>query len=186
MQRITVFWMVLLSAFLIAGVSAVSVSANGHEFIASKTGKTKSKQANTQILKTSAGTIECTTVSGTGEMSEAKSVTHKEVLTYSNCTGFGTSIKVSAAHFEFNANGSARLEKTVDVTPEAAGCEVLIEPQTLETLSYTNTSGKLMASASVTKIHTKGTGGLCGGENTTGTYSGSLEGEIEGGTVEWK
>jgi hypothetical protein len=186
MQRITVFWMVLLSAFLIAGVSAVSVSANGHEFIASKTGKTKSKQANTQILKTSAGTVECTTVSGTGEMTETKSVTHKEVLTYSNCTGFGTSIKVSAAHFEFNANGSAKLEKTVTVKPEGAGCEVLIEPQTLESLSYTNTSGKLMAAASVTKIVSKGTGGVCGGENTEGSYSGSIEGEVESGTVEWK
>jgi hypothetical protein len=63
---------------------------------------------------------------------------------------------------------------------------VLIEPQTLESLSYTNTSGKLMAAASVTKIVSKGTGGVCGGENTTGSYSGSLEGEIEGGTVEWK
>ena len=90
MQRITVFWVVLLSAFSIAGVSAVSVSANGHEFIASKTGKTKSKGTNTQTFKTGAGTIECSTVTGTGEMTETKSVTHKEVLTFSGCTGFGT------------------------------------------------------------------------------------------------
>jgi hypothetical protein len=186
MQRITVFWMVLLSVFAIAGVSAVSVSANGHEFIASKTGKTKSKGTNGQIFKTGAGTIECSTVTGTGEMSETKSVTHKEVLTYSGCVGFGMGITVSPAHFEYNANGSARLEKTVFVTPEGSGCEVLIEPQTLEKINYTNVSGKLTATASVGKIHSKGTGGACGGENTEGSYSGSIQGELEGGTVEWK
>jgi hypothetical protein len=188
MQRITVFWLVLLSAFSIAGVSAVSVSANGHEFIASKTGKTKSKGTNGQIFKTGAGTIECSTVTGTGEMTETKSVTHKEVLTFSGCVGFGTGIKVTAAHFEYNANGSAKLEKTVFVTPEGAGCEVLIEPQTLESISYTNTSGKVSATASVSKVHYKGTGGMCGGEGTEGTYSGTILGELEssGSTVEWK
>jgi hypothetical protein len=186
MQRITLFWMVLLSAFAIAGVSAVSVSASGHEFVVSKTGKTKSKSLNGQIFKTTAGTIECSTVTGTGEMPEAKSVTHKEVLTYSECFGFGMGIKVTAAHFEYNANGSARLEKTVFVTPEGAGCEVLIEPQTLESIAYTNASGKVTAAANVSKIHSRGTGGVCGGENTTGTYTGSIQGEVEGGTLEWK
>jgi hypothetical protein len=187
MQRITLFWVVLLSAFAIAGVSAVSVSANGHEFIVSKTGKTKSSgTSKAQIFKTGAGTIECSTVTGTGEMKETASVTHKEVLTYSGCVGFGMAITVTSAHFEFNANGSAKLEKTVYVTPEGAGCEVLIEPQTLESLSYSNSSGKVTASATVTKIHSKGTGGACGGENVEGSYTGKIQGEIEGGTVEWK
>ena len=186
MQRITLFWMVLLSAFAIAGVSAVSVDASGHEFVVSKTGKTKSKGTNAQVFKTGAGTIECSTVTGTGEMKETTSVTHKEVLTYSGCIGFGMSIKVTAAHFEYNANGSAKLEKTVYVTPEGAGCEVLIEPQTLESLSYSNSSGKVTASANVSKVHSKGTGGDCGGENTEGTYTGDIQAEAESGTVEWK
>jgi hypothetical protein len=186
MQRITLFWVVLLSAFAIAGVSAVSVSASGHEFIVSKTGKTKSKGTNSQVFKTGAGTIECSTVTGTGEMKESTSVTHKEVLTYSGCVGFGMAITVTPAHFEFNANGSAKLEKTVYVTAESAGCEVLIEPQTLESLSYTNSSGKVTASATVTKIHSRGTGGSCGGENVEGSYTGKIQAEVEGGTVEWK
>jgi hypothetical protein len=187
MQRITLFWVVLLSAFAIAGVSAVSVSANGHEFIVSKTGKTKSKGTSAaQVFKTGAGTIECSTVTGTGEMKETTSVTHKEVLNYSGCVGFGMAITVTAAHFEFNANGSAKLEKTVYVTPEGAGCEVLIEPQTLESLSYSNASGKVTATATVTKIHSRGTGGDCGAENVEGSYSGKIQAEVEGGTVEWK
>jgi hypothetical protein len=185
MQRITLFWVVLLSAFAIAGVSAVSVSASGHEFVVSKTGKTKSK-GTTQTFKTGAGTIECANVSGTGEITETKTVTHKEVLTYSNCIGFGMSVKVTAAHFEFNANGSERLEKTVYVNPEGSGCEVLIEPQTLEGVGYTNSSGKVTANASIINIHSRGTGGYCGGANTEGSYGGAIQGEVEGGTVEWK
>jgi hypothetical protein len=187
MQRITLFWVVLLSAFAVAGVSAVSVSANGHEFVVSKTGKTKSKGTNTQVFKTGAGTIECKTVTGSGEIKELKSVTHKEVLTYGGCTGFGVSITVTPADFEFNANGSARLENTVEVSSGSLSCEVLIEPQTLESITYSNSSGKVMAAATVTKIHSTGTGGVCGGKNTEGSYTGSIQGELEGsGTAEWK
>ena len=187
MQRLMMICgVVLLSAFTLAGVSAVSVSASGHEFIASKTGKTKSKGTNAQIFKTGAGTIECTTVTGTGEMKETKTVTHKEVLTYSGCIGFGVSITVTPADFEYNANGSARLENTVEVSSESLGCEVLIEPQTLNTISYANSSGKLMAAANVSKIHSQGTGGMCGGKNTEGSYTGSIQGEVEGGSLEWK
>ena len=178
--------LVLVAALTLAGVGAGSVSANGHEFITSTTGKTKSKGPNIQKFKTGAGTIECTTVSGTGEVKETKMVTHKEVLTYSGCTGFGVSLKVSPAHFEFNANGSAKLESRVIVSSESLTCEVLIEPQTLETLSYTNASGKVTAAANVTKIRSLGTGGMCGSENTEGSYTGSIQGEVEGGTVEWK
>ena len=72
------------------------------------------------------------------------------------------------------------------VKPEGAGCEVLIEPQTLESLSYSNSSGKVTASATVIKIVSKGTGGDCGGENTEGSYTGDIQAEVEGGTVEWK
>jgi hypothetical protein len=186
MQRITLFWVVLLSAFAIAGVSAVSVSASGHEFIVSKTGKTKSKGTNGQIFKTGAGTIECTTVTGSGEMKELNMVTHKEVFTYSGCTGFGMTITVSPADFEFNANGSARLENTVEVTSASLGCEVLIEPQTLNSIGYANSGGKVTATATVTKIVSTGTGSPCGGKNAEGSYSGSIKGEVEGGNVEWK
>lgn len=187
MQRLMMMiGLVLVAALTLAGVGAGSVSANGHEFITSGTGKTKSKGTNVQKFKTGAGTIECSTVTGSGEVKETKMVTHKEILTYGGCSGFGVSLKVSPAHFEFNANGSAKLEKQVIVSSESLTCEVLIEPQTLETLSYVNESGKVKSTATVTKIHSLGTGGVCGGENNEGSYSGGILGELEGGTVEWK
>jgi hypothetical protein len=188
LRHITILGLGLLAVSAIAGVSAVSVSASGHEFVASATGKVKSKQTNPQVFKTSAGTIECTHATGTGEIKELKSVTHKEVITYEGCTGFGGGIKISPVHFEFNANGSARVEKQVILYPEGLGCEVILEPQTLESLGYTNNSGgTVTAGATVNKIHSFGTGGMCGGEEETqGTYSGSIKAELEGGTLQWK
>jgi hypothetical protein len=170
-------------------VDAISVSASGDEFVASKAGKIKSK-GSTQTFKTSAGTIECKEVTGSSEVgaSELKSVTHVEVLTFVGCKGFGDPVTITAAHLELNANGSAKLEKKVTLKPEGAGCEVLIEAQTLAGFGYSNAAGgKVNVEPAVTAIHSKGTGGVCGGENTEGSYSGTIVSELEGGgTVEWK
>jgi hypothetical protein len=186
MQRITVFGLALLAALAIVAVGAGSVSATSHEFIASKLGKTKGKNTNTQTFKTGVGMIECSTASGTGEIKVLASTTHKETITFSGCTGFGVSVKITAAHFEFNAEGSAKLEKRVTMTPEGLGCEVLIEPQTVTGITYSNGSGKVTAAAAASGIVSKGTSSVCGGENTEGTYSGDVVGELEGGTIEWK
>jgi hypothetical protein len=186
MQRITMFGLALLAALAVAAVGAASVSATGHEFIASKTGKTKGKNTNNQVFTSALGTIECTTASGTGEIKSVASTTHKETITFSGCTDMSAVVKVTAAHFEFSAEGSAKLEKRVTMTPEGMSCEVLIEPQTVSGVTYSNGSGKITAEASASHIVSKGTGGVCGGEDTEGTYAGKVSGELEGGTVEWK
>jgi hypothetical protein len=186
MKRIVILGVALVASFSLVAVDAISVSASGDEFVSSKTGKVKSKQTNAQKFKTSAGTIECTEVSGSSEITELKSVTHKEVLTFGGCTGFGGNIAISVADLELNANGSAKLEKRVTIKPENASCSVLIEPQALEGVSYTNASGgKVTVELVMTKIHSKGTGGACGGENTEGSYSGKISSELESGTIEW-
>ena len=185
-RRITLAGVVLLGVCAIVGASAVSVSAVGHEFVASATGKTKGEGVTIQRLKTGAGLIECATVAGSGEITGTKSETHKEVLTFSNCTGFSNKVKVTPADFQFNANGPAKLENTVEIKPENLSCEVFVEPQTVESLSYEGISGgKLKSVASITKIKAKGTGGTCGG-NTEATYTGTIDAELEGGTLEWK
>jgi hypothetical protein len=186
MQRITMLGLALTAALALAAIAAVSVSATGHEFVASKTGKTKSKSTTAQIFKTGAGTLECTGASGSGEIKELKSATHKETITYTGCSAFGGNVTISAAHFEFSANGSVRLEKTVIIKPIGAECEILVEPQVLEEVQYKNDSGKVKAGSSLFHIHSIGTGGSCGGENTEGSFSGSALGELEGGTIEWK
>jgi hypothetical protein len=149
-------------------------------------GGARGKQTGLQVFKTGAGNVECTTVSGAGEIKVLKATTHKETLTFSGCTGFGGGVTVTPAHFEFDANGSAKLEKKVIMTPEGLGCEVLIDPQTIEGIAYANESGKITAEATVSKIVSKGTGGICGAENTAGSYTGNISAELESGTVEWK
>jgi hypothetical protein len=180
------FGVVLLAAFLLVGAGAVSVSASGDEFVTNTTGKTKSKGTNAQEFKMGSSTIECTAVTGTGEVKETKMVTHKEVLTFSGCSGFGVSLTISAGHFEFNANGSEKLESRITISSESLTCEVYIEPQTMNGLSYANSSGKVTATGSVGDIHYRPTGEECGTkEGTNGSYSGSIQAELEGGTVEW-
>ena len=184
MKRIIMAGMVLLTASAIAGAGAISVSASGHEFVASSTGKTKSS-GFTQYFTLSGTTIECLKASGSGTITATKSTTHKETITYGECSGGGHKLTVSAAHYEFNANGPAKLEKQVVITGVGLGCEILIEPQTIEGMSYINASGDLKSEAMVSTIKALGTGGLCGGESTA-SYSGTITGELEGGTLEWK
>jgi hypothetical protein len=186
MQRIVMLGMAMLAVLAFVAADAITVSASGHEFIASVTGKTKSKQTNAQLFKTGAGTLECLEVKGTGEMKAGASTTHKEIFTYSGCFAFGGEVTVTPAHFEFNANGPVKLENTITITPANEECEIRIEPQTVEHATYENKSGKLAATAIATKISSKGTGHSCGGINKEGTYNGAVLGELEGGTIEWK
>ncbi|HYB24027.1 MAG TPA: hypothetical protein VED41_09540, partial [Solirubrobacteraceae bacterium] len=106
-------------------------------------------------------------------------------ITYSECSGFGKSLTVSAGDFEFNANGPATLEKQIVIKGPGLGCEILIEPQTDESLSYEASGSGLKSRASISTIKIIGTGGMCGGESEA-SYSGTITGELEGGTLEWK
>jgi hypothetical protein len=184
LKRMMMLGMVLVGASAIAGAGAMSVSAQSHEFIANKTGKTKGK-GETQYFKTSSGTIECKKVTGSGEITSLKSATHKEVLQFEECTGFGKLLEISPAYFEFNADGPATLEKRVTIKSEALTCQIRIEPQTVESLGYENASGDLKSNASITNVKIAGTGGLCGGAGEA-SYSGTIQAELEGGKLEWK
>lgn len=187
MLRAITFASALFAALGIVAVGAISVSASGHEFVASKTGKVTSKASTAQVFKTGAGTIECNSVTGSGEITALKSTVHKEALTYSECEAFGFIVSISTVKFEFGADGTAKLEKAVTMTPEGAGCSVTIPAQTLSAVTYSNEAGgKLKASATMTHIHSKGSGGTCGGENTEGSYTGKVLATPESGTVEWK
>jgi hypothetical protein len=189
MRYITMLGLALLTASVIAGASAISVSASGDEFYASRSGKVTSKSTGAQTFSTAAGTIECESASGTGEVTAGKTTTSKQVITYSGCFGLETGVTITAVHFEFNANGPAKIEKAVTVSPEGVSCQVIIPAQTVEGMSYSNGSGKVTASASISKIHSHGTGSPCGTEEETGgSYSGSLKSEYESGTgtLEWR
>ncbi|HTA12330.1 MAG TPA: hypothetical protein VK765_02830 [Solirubrobacteraceae bacterium] len=187
MKRIVMLGMALLAVVAIGGASAISVSASGHEFIASKLGKTKSKGSGIQVFKASGFLIECSSVTGSGEITELHSTTHKEVLNFSGCSGLGGDVSVSTADFDYNANGPATLEKRVLIAPEGMSCEIVIEPQAVEgPLAYETVSGKLKSNSNVGKVKIKPTSAECGSA-TEASYSGTINAELlEGGTLEWK
>jgi hypothetical protein len=189
MQRIVMLGVALAAALSIAAIGAGSVSATGHEFVASKTGTTKGKQTDAAVFKTGAGTLECKNVSSTGSITELKSAIHKETLTYTACAAFGYSkVKITPVKFEYSANESARLETAVTITPEGAGCHITIPAQTVSGISYENKPSKeITANANASGIISKGSGEACGSEeNSEGSYTGSMTAELEGGSVEWK
>jgi hypothetical protein len=185
MKRIAVMGMALLVVLAIGGANAISVSASGHEFIASKLGKTKSKGSGIQVFKASGFAIECSSVTGSGEITELHSATHKEALSFSGCTGLDGDVSVSTADFDYNANGPATLEKRVLIAPEGMSCEIVIEPQTVEGLTYETVSGKLKSDSSIPKVKIKPTSSSCG-TSSEASYSGTINAELEGGTLEWK
>lgn len=184
-KRIMLLAMVLLGAAAIAGASAISVSAQSHEFIASKTGKTKSKAVGAQIIRFGSQAVECTESSGTGEVTATSSTTHKEAIDFGNCNGLGGTVTISTADFEFNADGQAKLENRVTITVTGADCEVIAEPQTDQSLTYTTSGSDLKSEANIKGIALKGSGGECGG-NKEAKYTGTMEAELEGGTLSWK
>jgi hypothetical protein len=194
MKRATMLGVALMLALAVAGVNAISVSATEHEFISSKTGKVldKTLEKTKQIFKTGVGEVKCETATGEGNVTEGKQTTNKELIKYSNCSGPGGKVSISNADFEFSANGSAKIiEKNILVMLEGLGCHVTIPTQAgpLESVSYTNESGgKVMAAANISGIHSFGSGGSCGtAEETGGSYTGSIEAELEGGgKLEWK
>ena len=184
MKRIRVLAPTVIATLAVSITSVASASA--HEFVASKTGKTKSSAKTEQVFNTGSGEVKCKKLSGKGEVTALKTTTHKESVTYSECTAFGfVKVKITTAKYEFNANGSVKLENEITITPEGAGCTVKVPAQTLESVSYSNESGKIDTESHVKGIKSKGSGGICGGENSTGTYSGTAVTELEGGTLEF-
>jgi hypothetical protein len=186
MQRIKIIGLTMLATVAIVCVGAVSVSASGSEFVASKKGKVKDKQTETQVFNTSGGAIECAEVSGSGEVKETTFVTIKETINYKACSGFGNAVKISTANLEFNANGTAKIEKNIIVKVEgSSGCEAVIEPQTLEKIVYSNTpTNDITATAKVKVIKVKGSSNAC--EVGEASYTGGIASELENGTLEWK
>ena len=111
----------------------VSVSATGDEFFASKAGKTKGKETRqTEVSKQALARSNARNHPGLATIKARSSATHKEVLPSTVCAALARR-KISAAHFEFSAEGSAKLEKPSPiVADEGLRCELLIEPQTVE------------------------------------------------------
>jgi hypothetical protein len=192
MKRITISGLAIL-AVLALGVVGVA-SASAHEFISKPVkGKVEGVQKGSHVFTLNAGKVSCSKVSATGEvMAEISKVT-RETLKYSSCFAFGFEAKVSDVKFEFNAEGTAKLENTVTVEVPEAGCHVTLSTtgnEKLSTITYANKGTKeLEVTAAAKNIHYEASGGPCGAEEakeTNGEYSGKSVVKVKEGSIQFK
>jgi hypothetical protein len=191
-----------LAVVAVLALSAVAASAaSAEEFEASETGTLSGKAVNTQVFKTgSAATVECTKldVLGTVAAGELKGSKKEISVDYLNCVvkGIGGSATVTLSDYTFFVTpNKVSVLKAIKISASAAGveCEVEVESgQTLGTgageIVYKNKGKNLEVEAKVTGIKseiTKSNSGLfcgtVGTKNTTGTYTGTSEIELNSG-----
>jgi hypothetical protein len=194
--------MIGLAIVAVAAFSAFSVaSASAAEFIYSKTGKFKGKQTTNQEYKTGGGaTVVCKKSEPSGEVTKLKTTEQELTISSSECTvsGLGTA-SVTSGERSYFSGAILSLLFPVMIKATALGVKCAIDIPSGQTFSetgevgYENKSGKLLVNnkvkGMVSEITESNSTGLCGkvGEkNTAGTYTGSMEVEVEGGTIEVK
>lgn len=194
--------LLVTSAFAGAAQAAEFHSASENTTISGTnkvtTGVKEGKTVTTTIInhfKTSVFDVTCETVNFSVSQ-EAKTSTSIAVTpTYSNCHvivlfTFAAEVKFNGCNFNFNANGTAKLEcakagETVEII--SAGCSIKIPAQTVESAAtYTNTSHegskkRLLVKSTAKNIAYSQSGSSCATkEAADAEYTG--EGEV-GGTV---
>ncbi|MFI4977605.1 MAG: hypothetical protein ACHQC8_02840 [Solirubrobacterales bacterium] len=191
MHRIRITGVVILAALAFGVVGVASASA--HEFIAKPVkGKVEGVQRANHVFTTNAGKVSCTKVSSSGEVMEEISKVTKETVKYSGCLAFGFEAKVSEVKFEFNAEGTVKLENTITIEVPEAGCHVTIPPtgnEKLGTISYANKGAtELEVTAAAKNIHYEASGGPCGAKakETNGEYSGKSAVKVKEGSIQFK
>ena len=172
-----------LSASAVSGVSA-------HEFEASSSGLWTIKAHSQQLFRFPKLHFVCGVL---GHSKAAlKTLTQLVTVQYKGCsTSSGTVQEPITAEYEFSADGTVAIKKTVIVTVKATGleCKVTIPVQSgLGTITYTNINSEteILFSSNVTGITSTGAGSLCTyGTDKTGNYTGSMLVALVGGSLKW-
>lgn len=187
-----------VTCVIVGALTAVAAaSASAASFEASETGPIKghalSGSAGKQIFTTNAGTVECTSASTTGNVTELSAESQVVTVNYGGCTAFTiASVEISPAEYRLHAGGSVDILNTITITvhpPLLKACTVTVGPQTgLGSVSYENTSPvkNIIEKSAVEGIKYKGSSGVCGNteEHANGTYTGGNEVElVNGGTL---
>jgi hypothetical protein len=174
-------------AVAVFALSVVGVaSASAAQFTASATGELTGKATSTQKFTTGAGTVECTAAATSGKIVSEASPEQEVTVKYSGCKAFGfVSAEISPATYLFTANGEVHIQNTITISVPLGGCSVTVGPQTVKSVSFANAgTSNITESSNVSGIVSKGSGGLCGGANSTGKYVGNSEiSRVGGGTL---
>ena len=175
---------------VLAMCALATSSADASSFHATEMGSLKATARATQVFKTSAGSVECSTIRLTAGEALLNSAIQTAEVQYENCKAFGLTATITPAIYAFSSLGSVKLLNTLTI--EAPACKVTVfstKNQSLSTIKYKNSSKEVWFEPSITGITSSGTGAGCTyAEENKGTYTGNSSiGMGSGlGTVEWR
>lgn len=202
----------IVSGFVIAGcvLVAASASASAAEFAASKTGSTKGEGTSQEVFKLNPMTIDCLRSTSTGQVEGLKSETLKKVsVKYSDCKTFSTiTVTASEASYEYNADGTVRIEEPITFTIPAFKCTITVAAQvsTSPTALFSDITEygkkafpegqqKLGLNTSLKGLSYKASNWPCAGptkeeqpeerEGEEGKFTGEMKDEVIGGNLTW-
>ena len=179
----------LALAATLALIAVPAAQASAHEFKASAAGTIEGKQVGSQLFKVAAGNFECTKATLKGSVLNGSQKTILETVKYGGCSFFGSSLTVTPAEYEFNAEGTVSLLNKVTMEDKTGACHFTVGPASaIKSVAYKNLTGGLLESHLTLKgVPYTTSGGICG--PTTGgnlEAGGELEAGLASGTIEWK
>jgi hypothetical protein len=194
---------VLFAVFALCAIGAASASAENSEFTASAVGSINGIDLDDQVFNTGAGEVVCKKAVTSGTIASVAATNQHVTVNYSECTAFGfVGVHITPATYNFTAAktveheggikttlpNQADVESAITITVTktlfTAHCSLVVGKQTLSSIDFANNGNNVIVTPTVTGIHSAGTGGVCGGTNTTGTYSGRSEvNRVSGGSV---
>jgi len=191
LKRFRVVGLCLVAVFALSAVAASSASAfttfkaklpTGGTFPASVTG-TGGEQVFTD--ETGGTPVKCTAATATGVANSTSEPTTIQKVKYTGCKASIDNVHEIVAEYKIHANGEVDIVNPIAIKVEGIGaCEIVVGAQEkLKLLTFENNAAKteITTKAKEVGITSKGSGGLCGGAHTGGTYTGTVISKLEKG-----
>ena len=186
MRTLKIIGVAVLAACALSVVVVAPASAS--VFLASAVGALiLDNQLNTHRFSIDGGVMECTKVKSHGITLALSAKSQVATVIYTGCSYVGSTVIVTPAEYQFNADNTVTILNTIVVTSSIGKCSLKIEPkQNLKTVLYLldpNNNNALNIKAEVTGILYLSSGGLCGppGLLHNGTYTGESLAFLDGG-----
>jgi hypothetical protein len=190
MLRIRIIYLALVAVFALSAVAASSAVAVPH-FRTSHIGAILGTGGEQVFTDEAGGTpVKCTAAHATGNAEALEETVTKQLVLYTGCKASIDTVHQIHATYLIHANGEVDIDGPIAIKVEGIGaCEIVVEAQKgLKELLFDNNAAKteITALAHVGGIKSKGSGGLCGGSHTGGTYTGNVTSKlVEVGELEW-
>lgn len=166
---------------------AMTSSASATSFLSSITkAKILLEKVASQVFTTSEGNIECSAAKiekGETGTAGAEELVQLVEIKYENCLAFGFILtEFSNADFLLLPSNTVHLSKLVKLV-SSTGCEISVPPGLYTASKYSNVGKNIKFEPNLTGIHYTANKCTSNGSFTNGTYTGTSEMMIAGGTL---